>query len=152
MKPMSIVVLLVLGLCMGASGAATPPPESVLGTWAGRSICVGDRPACKDEDVVYRFVAVEGRPGTVTLLADKVLAGKRVPMGRLDFEHNAALGMLRCEFTRGSTHGVWMFEVSGDAMTGTLRILPEKSLARKVSVQRVGEDSVPAAPPAQDYS
>ena len=45
-----------------------------------------------------------------------------------------------------------MFEVSGDAMTGTLLVLPEKSLARKVSVQRVREDSVPAAPAVQDYS
>ena len=143
---------LVLGLCLGGANAAAPSPGDVLGTWTGRSVCVGERPACKNEDVVYRFLAVEGRPGTVTLLADKVLAGKRVPMGRLEFEHDAARGTLRCAFTRGSTHGIWTLEVSGDAMTGTLMILPENSVARKVSVRRVREDAVPAAPAVQDYS
>ena len=73
-------------------------------------------------------------------------------MGRLEFEHDAARGILRCEFTRGSTHGIWAFEVSGDEMTGTLVILPEKSVARQVSVRGVREDAVPAAPAVEEYS
>ena len=32
--------------------------SSVVGTWSGESICVGNRPACKDEVVVYRFEPV----------------------------------------------------------------------------------------------
>ncbi|HEX5041763.1 MAG TPA: hypothetical protein VFV75_02595 [Candidatus Polarisedimenticolaceae bacterium] len=145
---------LVVLLCLSGAGTAgtAAPSTGVLGTWAGRSLCVGDRPACKDEEVVYRFLPVEGRAGTVTLLADKVLEGKRVPMGRLDFDQDTARGTLRCEFTRGSTHGVWTFRVSGDAMTGTLVILPERSVAREVSVRRVREDAVPAAPAVQDYA
>lgn len=49
--------------------------SSVIGTWKGESICVGDHPACKDEEVVYRIEAVTSKPEFVTLLADKVVDG-----------------------------------------------------------------------------
>ncbi len=95
---------------------------------------MGDRPACKNEVVVYRFLPVEGKPDRVTLLADKI-DQKRVPMGTLEFVDAKAERQLTCAFTRGRTHGLWAFTVSGDAMTGTLVILPDKSLARRVSVR-----------------
>src|SRR5262249_33847674 len=54
--------------------AATQPSQaSVFATWKGESICVGNRPACKNEIVVYRFEAVDGKPDTVLLLADKII-------------------------------------------------------------------------------
>ena len=34
--------------------------DFILGTWTGTSTCVGNQPACKNETVVYRFVAVDG--------------------------------------------------------------------------------------------
>jgi hypothetical protein len=54
--------------------------SSIVGTWTGESICVGNRPACKNETVVYRFEPVAGRSTLVTLFADKIIKGKRVPM------------------------------------------------------------------------
>lgn len=153
-----LVAIVVLSPCVRLSasarafhGAATADSAVVLGTWAGRSTCVGDRPACKNEEVVYRFVKVEGQPGLVTLLADKIIDGKRVPMYRLDFRYVGADHSLTCEFRRGQTHGVWAYTVSGDAMTGTLVILPDKVLGRRVSVRRVGEDQVPKAPALDEY-
>jgi hypothetical protein len=131
----------------GTSGA----PVSVIGTWTGESVCVGDRPACKNEVAVYRFEAVAGKPGVVTMLADKIINGQREPMGKLDFQYDEAKGTLSGEFTRGQTHGLWQFQVSGDTMEGTLVILPARDLARRVKVRRVRDDQVPAAPARELY-
>jgi hypothetical protein len=150
---------LVLAVCAACVGPARTADDrsgggagAVLGTWAGSSICVGDRPACKDEEVVYRFLAVEGQPQFVRLLADKIIDGKRVPMGDLQFRYDEADHSLTCEFTRGQTHGVWSFTVSGDTMSGTLAILPDKSVGRRVSVHRVRDDQVPPAPALEEYA
>jgi hypothetical protein len=156
--PSLLLALPLFVACVVAAVSAQPSHDDViadvtkvLGTWAGDSICVGDRPACKNEHVVYRFVAVDGRPGFVRQLADKVIDGKRVPMGALEFEYNDADGTLTSEFTRGQTHGVWAYKVSGDTMTGTLVILPDKTLGRRVTVRRVREDQVPKAPALEEY-
>jgi hypothetical protein len=125
--------------------------SAVVGTWSGESICVGDRPACKNETVVYRFEPVAGKSTVITLLADKIIEDKRVPMGKLDFQFDEAKQTLSCEFTRGHTHGVWEFRITGDTMEGTGIILPDKSVARRVKVKRVREDEVPAAPDHNSY-
>lgn len=124
---------------------------SVLGTWTGESICVGDRPACKNEIVVYRFEAIAGKPDVVLLLADKIIEGKRVPMGKLEFHYDETKGELFCEFTKRQTHGLWQYKVSGDQMEGTLVILPNKEVGRRVKVKRVSESEVPPAPAREMY-
>jgi len=124
---------------------------SVLGTWKGESICVGNRSACKNEVVVYRFEAVPGKADVVLLLADKIIEGQRVPMGKLEFQYNEAKGELSCEFTKNQTHGLWQFTVSGDAMEGRLVLLPGRDLVRLVKVKRVGEGDVPRAPNRDMY-
>src|SRR5436305_1657485 len=103
-------LLLVCGwnLSLPCQSRVTPShfaPPPVLGTWKGESICVGNRPACKNEVVVYRFEAVPGKAGIVLQLADKIIDGQRVPMGKLEFQYNEAKGELSGEFTRGQTHG-----------------------------------------------
>ncbi len=148
--------LLWVSLCTatGASPALSATQSTVsaiVGTWAGTSTCVGGRPACKNEAVVYRFVPVDGHPNQVRLLADKVVDGKRVPMGALVFDRDEATGKLRCEFERGQTHGVWSYTVAGDSMKGTLVILPEGTVGRDVSVRRANNDDLPEAPPISDY-
>ncbi|HKP13000.1 MAG TPA: hypothetical protein VJZ91_12845 [Blastocatellia bacterium] len=123
----------------------------VIGTWTGESICFGDRPACKNEVVVYRFEPTAAKPGTVTLFADKIIEGKREPMGKLDFQYDEAKGTLSCEFTKRQTHGLWQFQISGDTMEGTLVLLPARTLGRRVHVTRVSDDQVPAAPDRKEY-
>ncbi len=124
---------------------------SVIGTWKGESTCLGDRPACKNEVVVYRFEAVAGKPELVTLLADKIIDGKREPMYRLDFQYDEAKGTLACEFTRRQTHGLWQYKLTADELEGTLVLLPDKSLGRRVKVKRVKDNSVPEAPARELY-
>lgn len=124
--------------------------DFVVGTWTGTSTCVGNRPACKTETVVYRFVPLDGHPNQVRLYADKIIDGKRVPMGALVLEVDEHQ-TLRGEFTRGQTHGEWSFAVMGKAMTGKLVILPERSVGRDVKARRATGAEVPAAPPLSDY-
>ena len=125
---------------------------SVVGTWTGTSTCVGNRPACKDETVVYRIMAYDGHPHQVRMFGDKVIEGKRVPMGMLIFDVDEANRTLRSEFRIAQTHGVWSFTVTEDTMTGQLLILPEESIARNVTVHRANEKDVPPAPPLSDYA
>lgn len=137
--------------CQPASTPARAIPASVLGTWKGESICVGNRPACKNEVVVYRFEAVAGKRGEVLQLADKIIEGKRVPMGKLEFQYNEGKGELSGEFTVRQTNGLWQYKVSGDSLEGALVLLPGRELVRRVNAKRVAEGEVPAAPAREEY-
>ena len=92
-----------------------------------------------------------GKRGVVLPLADKIIEGMRVPMGKLEFQYDEAKGELSCEFTVRQTHGLWQYKVSGDSLEGTLVLLPDRELVRRVNAKRVGEGEVPAAPPKEAY-
>ena len=150
----AIVAVFVTGAAISgqAQGLARPMSTAgITGTWSGKSVCVGNRAACKNEMVIYRFEPVPGRSTLLTLLADKIIKGKRVPMYRLDFQYDETRHTLSCEFTQGHTHGIWEYKVDGDSMEGTRIVLPGKSVARRVKVKRVREDQVPAAPDRDSY-
>jgi len=150
----AIVAVFVTGAAISgqAQGLARPMSTAgITGTWSGKSVCVGNRAACKNEMVIYRFEPVAGRSTLLTLLADKIIKGKRVPMYRLDFQYDETRHTLSCEFTQGHTHGMWEYKVDGDSMEGTGIVLPGKSVARRVKVKRVREDQMPAAPDLDSY-
>jgi hypothetical protein len=153
-----VVRVLLLGVCLAVTALPASKrilwqskQSAILGTWTGTSTCVGNRPACKNETVVYRFVPVDGHPSQVRLLADKIIDGKRVPMGALVFEYDERTGKLTSEFTRGNTHGIWSYSIAGESMIGTLEALPERSVARDVKAHRVKDTEVPAAPALREY-
>ena len=162
MSHRSSLAILAGALALCASIASPTPlaaPESsraagldfVLGTWTGTSTCVGDRPACKNETLVYRFVPIDGHPGQVRQLADKILDGKRVPMGTLVFDVDESGRTVRAEFETRQTHGVWSLTVAGDSMTGKLENLSDKSISRDVKAHRAKDSELPEAPPRSDY-
>ena len=151
-------LIIVAVTCFSSSFLCQPAPipsivtsPAIFGTWKGESICVGNRPACKNEVVVYRFEAVAGKSGVVLQLADKIIAGKRVPMGKLEFRYDDSRGELTGEFRVGQTHGLWQFRVRGERLVGTLEVLPDRELARRVNVKRVGEEEVPKPPARETY-
>lgn len=154
--PLAVAVALFAGLVSLKALASDAPNQAagldfVVGTWTGTSTCVGDRPACKNETVVFRFAPVDGHPGQVRLYGDKIVDGKRLPMGALDLEADAERRLVRGVFTRAQTTGEWSFAVTGDSMTGSLVILPDRSVARDVKVKRASDEGLPAAPPFSDY-
>ena len=111
--------------------------EKLIGDWTGESICQGYHPACHDEKVVYHISKTPDKPDTVTLAADKIVDGKSELMGILEFKYDSEKGTLTNEFTRGNTHGLWELTVKGDTMEGTLIILPDKTIGRRVKVKKV---------------
>jgi hypothetical protein len=150
----ALVVGLPLAILTASSHAALGSSQTgkdVFGTWTGQSICVGSRPQCKNEEVVYRFQPVPDKPGVATLLADKIIDGKRVPMYRLEFVIDSSGKTVTCEFTKRTTHGIWQYTIDGDEMAGTLVILPDRSLGRTVKVHRVPDDQIGPAPPIEEY-
>ncbi len=146
-----VVFAAALALCFVVA-RSQQAHSSAVGTWRGESICTDkSRTACKNEVVVYRFEEVAGKQNVLTLLADKIIDGRRVPMGKLECEYDEAAGTLSCEFTIRQTHGLWEYKVSGDTMDGTLVLLPARTLGRRVHVTRVSDDQVPAAPDRKEY-
>jgi hypothetical protein len=110
----------------------------MVGTWRGTSSCVVRQaaPACRVEEVIYGIVASPGRPDSVTVRADKVVDGKRVPMGSLDFTHEAASRSWISELQPPRMHALWRLSVSGTALRGTLTLLPSKVMVRRVDLQK----------------
>ena len=124
----------------GATIAARDAGSDLVGNWIGESICVGNRPACHDEQVIYRITKAPDASGNVTITADKIVNGKPELMGVLDFKYDSEKRTLVCDFTRGDTHGLWEFTVNGNTMEGTLMVLPDKTLVRRVKVKKEASD------------
>ena len=150
-----IVGVFVASLAVSGQGqglARAISAAGVTGTWSGESICVSNRPPCKNEIVVYRLEPVPGRSTLMSLFADKIVKGKRVPMYKLDFQYDEAKRTLSGEFTQGHTRSTWQLKVtSNDTIEGTGIMLASKSVARRVKVRRVREDQMPAAPDRDSY-
>jgi hypothetical protein len=130
------VVFLVARFAQG-EGQGSSAVGEIVGTWSGSSVC-SDRqaaPACNDEQVVYEINASSGKPDTVLVKADKIVDGKRVSMGDLEFTHDAS-GSWTSEFENPRAHGLWRLTVNGALMTGTLTLLPSKAVVRKMALRR----------------
>jgi len=118
-----------------ADGQAPPGVSALVGEWSGESKCVGNRPACVDEQNVYVFQP-SSSTGMVHVIAYKIVDGKRVEMGQSDYHYDDQAHRLTWEFTVRTTHGLWEFVVSGTTMQGTLTLLPEKTVVRRVTLQK----------------
>ena len=131
-------VALVLLAATGASPAGTDhAPTELIGTWTGTSICT-DRevaPACKDEVVVYEFSAGK-EAATVHWKADKIVDGKRQPMGEMEVAYDAADACWKGEFVSARAHVVWCLAAEAEQLKGTAWLLPGKRTVRKVEAQK----------------
>jgi hypothetical protein len=85
--------------------------------------------------VVYEFTA-GAKSGTVHWNADKVIDGKRQPMGEMDVAYDTDDKCWKAEFSSSRTHIVWCLVVDGDHLTGTGRQLPGKETIRKIDARR----------------
>lgn len=125
----------------GARQGGSDSLSKVLGDWEGESVCVDkNRPACKNEHVVYHITKKDGEADAVSIQADKIVNGKPEDMGTLDCKHDAAKSTLTCEFTVNTTHGVFEFTIRGDEMEGTLKLLPSGTLGRKINVKKLPKE------------
>jgi hypothetical protein len=136
MDPKNIFGVLLLTSLVAAMPQDHKPSE-LVGTWRGTSTCtdLAAAPACRDEVVVYDFT-LGAKPGTVVWKADKVVDGKRVPMGEMDVTYNAEQKCWFAEFQSARVHSVWCLVVDGAHLTGTGRLLPGKETVRKIDVRK----------------
>jgi hypothetical protein len=113
------------------------PASELIGTWRGTSVC-SDRvaaPACNDETVVYDFTAGP-KPQTVHWKADKIVEGKRVPMGEFDLAYSRADSCWRAELTTARFQMAWSVVVNGAELKGTAMLLPGKQIVRKIEARK----------------
>lgn len=131
-------ILVAASCVLRASHApADHKPEELIGTWRGTSTCT-DRvaaPACRDEVVVYDFTS-GAKPGTVSRKADKVVEGRREPMGEMDLAYDAEQRCWSAEFRSPRGGVVWCLAVDGAHLTGTGRLLPGKETVRRIDVRK----------------
>ena len=134
----SLVVAFVLVVACALGEALAGPVEEIVGTWRGTSACVDRQaaPACTDEEVIYEIVASPDHPEAVTATADKVVDGKRVPMGSFDFALEAASRSWTSELKTPRVHAIWRLSVSGTTLSGTLTLLPSKAVVRRVDLRK----------------
>lgn len=113
------------------------PTSELIGLWHGTSVCT-DRvaaPACKDETVIYEFTP-GAKPETVRWKADKIVEGKRLPMGEFDLVYSRSDSCWSAELTTPRLHMVWCLVVDGVALRGTAMLLPGKQVVRKIEARR----------------
>jgi len=68
--------------------------------------------------------------------ADKVVDGKREPMGEMDVTYDAGEKCWRATFSSPRVQSVWCLVVDGKHLTGTGRLLPGKQTVRKIDARK----------------
>ena len=130
--PGTIAALLLTAL---AWPQAAPAAGAVTGSWEGESKCTVPDSPCRDEHVVYRITADKKNPAQLSIDADKVVNGSPQFMGTIVCQYHPDQATLSCT---GNTpkQDDWRFHLSGDTMTWTLTIGPEKQLYRRITVRK----------------
>ena len=134
MRPVAVAVLLMAAGVRPAHGQA----NEILGTWRGTSTCVKEawNSACNDEQVVYYVTPVAGRPDSVSLDARKLVNGTPEEMGTLALVYDTTTKGWVADWSNARYHLLWSFEVSGKTLTGTLLVLPERRVARHITLKK----------------
>jgi hypothetical protein len=117
-------------LALVCSAQSSGNSNLIAGTWRGTSECMTDSP-CHDEVNVYRFSEIGGKPGTFSGVASKIVDGREVVMGTLDWTYDPEHHVLESKIERGKFRLV----VNGNTIEGTLR-LTDNTLYRRIHLER----------------
>jgi hypothetical protein len=118
-----------LALIVFAGGMAWS--DDIAGTWRGESACEAKGTACRDETVVYRFSPIAGKPTIFLVSADKIVDGKHVNMGTLEFQYATERHELRCDYAQG----IWRLKVAGAMIQGMLT-RPDGTVFRRLNLRK----------------
>jgi len=135
--PLIAVIMAMLGTALfaidhNASGRIkfARDEAQLIGNWTGDSICLVKNSPCRDEKVIYHITKGSDL-NHVIVSADKIVDGKPVNMGALDYTYDRKNGSLLNE-TEGR---IWKFIVKGNTIEGTLT-LPDKTVYRRVTLKK----------------
>ncbi len=80
--------------------------------------------------VIYRIQKLPAR-GHVTISADKIVNGRAINMGSLEFHYDQQLKIWMCQYSQG----VWRLTVQGAKVDGTLTE-PDGTLFRQITLRK----------------
>jgi hypothetical protein len=126
-----IAALFVVPIAVGKTqmvGAQT----QISGTWRGSSECAVKDSPCRDETNVYRFSEVAAQPGWFSGTGSKVVNGKEISMGTLNWQYDVKSHILESR----NPNGVFRFVVGDSKMEGTL-VLPDATVYRRIHLTKV---------------
>jgi hypothetical protein len=130
------VIISIICFLLGSVDVAGQQRSSLVGDWTGESVCAPGNPSCHDEKVIYHVSTPAGDTDRVTIAADKIVDGKPEPMGVIDLKYDASKHSLTGETQTARYHLLWEFTIKSNIMEGTLSILPDKRIARRIKVQK----------------
>jgi hypothetical protein len=136
----SISLLAHVGSVRGES-SLMDDGSALVGNWVGESICAGANTSCHDEQVIYRIKQPPDSAGNVEIVADKIVDGKPVNMGVIRCKYDGEKKTLTGDLESSRYKGVWEFSVRSDTIEGTLTLLPEKTVARRIKVKKEAAQS-----------
>jgi hypothetical protein len=126
-----IAALFVVQIAVGKTQIVDAQSE-ISGTWRGNSECAVKNSPCQNETNVYRFSEAAVQPGWFSGTGSKVVNGKEVSMGTLDWQYDAKSHILESK----NTNGVFRFVVGHDKLEGTLT-LPDATVYRRIHLTKV---------------
>jgi hypothetical protein len=106
--------------------------SQITGMWRGNSECVLKNSACHDETNIYRFSEVAARPGWFTGVGSKMVNGKEISMGTLDWHYDPKSHILESD----NPNGVFRFVVNEDKIEGAL-LLPDATVYRRIHLAKM---------------
>jgi hypothetical protein len=106
-------------------------PSQIVGTWRGTSECAVKSSPCHDEINVYRFSKIPARPGWFSGTGSKVVDGKEISMGTLNWSYDATSHALRSE----SSNSTFQLFVEGNKIDGSVT-LPDKTVYRRIHLEK----------------
>jgi hypothetical protein len=121
------------GSCLAQRGGARPGAEDssiqIAGVWRGHSVCEIKNSPCHDEDNVYRFSSLAGRPDAFSCTASKIVDGKEIVMGSGEWKYDAGEHVLE------SRAPMIRLKVDGDKMEGALT-LQDGTVYRRIYLKK----------------
>jgi hypothetical protein len=103
----------------------------ISGAWRGTSECAVKDSPCHDEVNIYRFAEIPGRPGWFSGTGSKVVDGKEIPMGTLNWIYDAGAHALRSE----SSGATFDLIISGYKIEGRLT-LSDNTVYRHIHLEK----------------
>jgi hypothetical protein len=105
--------------------------SQIVGTWRGTSECAVKSSPCHDEINVYRFSKIPARPGWFSGTGSKIVDGKEISMGTLNWSYDATSHALRSE----SSSATFQLFVEGNKIDGNLT-LSDKTVYRRIHLEK----------------
>lgn len=128
----ALKAMVVSLLCSAAWCARNADP---VGIWEGESKCTVPDSPCHDEQAQYRIAADKRDTTKFRLDGYKIVDGKPEFMGTLECDYRASQSALSCT-AHTPKQDDWEFQISGEAMAGTLTIGAEKTVYRRITLHK----------------